>query len=284
MDFKKLIYFVSVAENLSYSKAAEKLHMSQPPLTYQIKLLEDALGVSLFKRTTRRVELTKAGEILLERARQILELIELTTEEIKQHQLEKKILKIGFVASSAALLSPKKLKAYHEIHGDVHFHLKEGSTYEVLDDLNHGLVDVGLVRTPFNGENYEITYLSDEPMIAVSLNQMKTSLKLEDLKDVPLVLDKRFKTLIMNSCIKEGFMPSIICEGEDSRSLLSWVESGLGVAILPYSGRKFMSEMLTYGLISSKALVTKSAIVRRKENVYEDYLEDFIGILKHPAE
>lgn len=281
MDLKRLHYFVTIAETLNITKAAEKLHMSQPPLTYQLKALEEELGVTLFERSTRKMELTSAGSKFLERATQILDLVQLTTEEFRDLSSGVQTVRIGFVASSAALLSPEKLKAFHRKYPDIHFSMKEGNTYEVLEYLHHGHIDIGLVRTPFNGEKYDITYLPDEPMIAVRHTPFPTDrLALSFFKDKPLVLDKRFRALITESCLKEGFMPHIICEGEDSRSLIAWASADIGLAILPYSGRKFIhNSPLHYAVIDSHALNTKSAIVRRKENIYEDYLQAFIDLL-----
>lgn len=283
MNIKRLEYFLEIAKTLNISKAAENLHMAQPPLTAQLKLLEEELGSKLFHRTTRKVTITEAGERLKTRAQQILELVETTEQELESIEVGFiSEVKIGFVASSAALLSPKKLINFHELYPEMKFIMKEGSTHEVLDLLNHGLIDVGFVRTPFNAEVYNVEYLDSEPMIAVfdsSIYPLQTSLKINELEDLPLVLDKRFLEIIENQAHASGISLKITCLGEDSRSILAWTEAGLGVAILPYSGKAFMSSALTYAVIDSHSLETRPAIVRLK-NKDNKIIDDLVEIIK----
>lgn len=284
MNVKRLEYFLEIAETLNITKAAENLHMSQPPLTYQLKLLEEELETKLFVRTTRKLEITEAGEKLKTRALQIIELMHTTKEEvisIKEGLI--KDLKIGFVASSAALLSPEKLTDFHKLHDNISFTMKEGNTHKILDLLNHGLIDVGLVRTPFNGEQYYIEYLDLEPMIAVydpGVYSLEDTIEVKSLKELPLVLDRRFLDLIVTTAHNSGIEPKIICNGEDSRSLLAWTEAGLGVAVLPYSGKAFIkSSNLKYSVINASALETRPAIVVLKNN-QKAIIKDLINIIK----
>jgi len=283
MDVKRLIYFLEIAKTLNITKAAENLHMSQPPLTYQLKLLEEELETKLFIRTTRTMQITPAGERLKIRAEQILDLVDTTKKEVMIKDEDVKELSIGFVASSAALLSPEKLNEFHNLHNNITFNMKEGDTHKILDLLGHGLIDVGFVRTPFNGEKYYIEYLELEPMIAVfdkNVYQFDQFIDLSDLKDMPLVLDKRFMDLIVETAHKEGISPKIICKGEDSRSILAWTTAGLGIAILPESGKAFLDQKyLSYSVINSDALKTRPAIVMLKNKVTPIY-KDLIEIIK----
>ncbi|MGL4511301.1 LysR family transcriptional regulator, partial [Cetobacterium sp.] len=155
MDIKQLKYFLAITEENSITKAAKKLHISQPPLSHQLKILEEEIGSKLFDRTTRNLEITEVGEFLKNRAIQILELINETVKEIKQNQEELEgILKIGFVASSTAALVPKVIPEFSKNNPEVKFELKEGSTYKILDLLNHGTIEIGFIRTPFNSEEF----------------------------------------------------------------------------------------------------------------------------------
>lgn len=283
MDIKRLIYFLEIAKTLNITKAAENLHMSQPPLTYQLRLLEEELETQLFVRTTRSMEITPAGEKLKLRAEQIIDLLDTTRKEVMLKEESLKELSIGFVASSAALLSPEKLIDFHNLHNNITFNMKEGDTHKILDLLNHGLIDIGLVRTPFNGEKYYIEYLDLEPMIAVydkRVYEFNPLIQLSELKDIPLLLDKRFMDLIVETAHKEGFGPKIICKGEDSRSLLAWAKAGLGLAVLPESGKAFLDQNnLTYATINSDALKTRPAIVMLKNKVSPIY-KDLIEVIK----
>lgn len=284
MNLKRLEYFLEITKTLNITKAAENLHMSQPPLTYQLKLLEEEMQTPLFTRTTRKLELTPAGEQLKKRASQIMDLMATTkTEVFAISQGDFTEIKVGFVASSAALISPEKLIAYHKLYENITFTMKEGNTHKVLDLLNHGLIDVGLVRTPFNGEPYNIEYLELEPMIAVydpKVYNLKDVIKVNDLKDLPLVLDKRFLDLFNQEAVRSGIQPRVICQAEDSRSILAWTEAGLGVAILPLSGRNFIKDNhLSYAVIDAKSLETRAAVVTLKKS-HSQIIHDFIENIK----
>jgi len=284
MDTKKLRYFLEISETMNITKAAENLHMSQPPLTYQLKLLEEELGTKLFHRTTRKLVMTEAGKKLKVRAQQIIELMETTENEVREIQFgETNEIKIGFVASSAALLSPDRLTNFHKLYPAMKFVMKEGNTHKILDLLNHGLIDVGLVRTPFNAEIYNVEYLNPEPMIVVydpQVYSLNETIEVKALRELPLVLDKRFLEIIENEAYASGITPNVICLGEDSRSILAWTEAGLGVAILPFSGKFFIrSSKLKYAVINSKSLETRSAIVTLK-NKDKGIVNDLIETIK----
>lgn len=245
MEIKQLKYFLAIAEENNITKASKKLHVSQPPLSHQLKTLEEEIGAKLFERTTRNLEITEVGEFLKNRAVQILDLIDKTVKEIKEsHEELEGILKIGFVASSSAALVPKSIPEFSKHNPEVKFDLKEGSTYKILDLLNHGTIDIGFIRTPFNSEDFDCIYLSKEPMIALvdkdkyfqNLNEIDVS----QLEDLPLIIDKRFKKIIVNACYRKGFIPNILLEGEDSRTLMNLAQQGMGVAIVPESSRNLI--------------------------------------------
>ena len=205
MDIKQLKYFLAITEENSITKAAKKLHISQPPLSHQLKILEEEIGSKLFDRTTRNLEITEVGEFLKNRAIQILELMNETVKEIKQNQEELEgALKIGFVASSTAALVPKVIPGFSKNNPEVKFELKEGSTYKILDLLNHGTIEIGFIRTPFNSEEFDCIYLSIEPMIAlVDKNkyfQEVNEIDISFLEGLPFIIDKRFKKIIVNAC------------------------------------------------------------------------------------
>lgn len=284
MNLKQLNYFLMIAEEKNISSAAIKLHMCQPPLSTQLKLLEEEIGVKLFSRTTRSLEITEAGKLLQKRSLQIFELLDTTKKELSQLKSGyQDTLRIGFVASSVAVLLPEKLTDFHSKHPEITFQMREGNTYRILDLLQSGIIDFGLVRTPFNTEAFNVIYLKEEPMIAVYKDQsiFKASLELIELNKLPLVLDKRFSTLITDACHKAGFHPNIICEGEDSRSILSWASASIGIAILPLSGKNLINDnTLSYSVINDSSLETQSAIVTLKKEAISYLTKELIEILK----
>lgn len=288
MDIRQVRYFLAIAEEGSISRAAKKLYISQPPLSQQLKALEEELEVKLFERTTRSLEITEAGKVFRERALQIVELMDSTVREVRDSVSEMQgTLSVGFVASSGAALLPHRIPDFNRKYPEVTFQVREGSTHRILDLLNNGIIEVGIVRTPFNLENYEYVELPGEGMVAVATERYledwgEERLKLNELKGLPLVIDKRFEKLIIGACQQAGFIPKVLCEGEDSRSLLGWASSGMGVAVVPRSaGELLPSRDMVIREINSSSLNTKTLITwvrnRTLSRVAQKFIETFKG-------
>ncbi|ERT68186.1 MULTISPECIES: LysR family transcriptional regulator [Cetobacterium] len=286
MDIKQLKYFLAITEENSITKAAKKLHISQPPLSHQLKILEEEIGSKLFDRTTRNLEITEVGEFLKNRAIQILELINETVKEIKQNQEELEgILKIGFVASSTAALVPKVIPEFSKNNPEVKFELKEGSTYKILDLLNHGTIEIGFIRTPFNSEEFDCIYLSKEPMIGlVDKNkyfQEVNEIDISFLEGLPLIIDKRFKKIIVNACYRKGFIPNILLIGEDSRTLMNLAQQGMGIAIVPESSKNLIfRENSKVVKIKDEELETQVVVAWLRNKKLSSVAKHFLKFLK----
>ena len=139
MDLRQLRYFVTVVEEGQITAAARQLHMAQPPLSQQIQLLEKELGVDLFIREHRHMELTEVGKLLYERARQILNLSDSARREIRDFkQGLKGTLHIGTVSSSGSVILSSAMRDFHHHHEGVHFEIYDGNTFEVIDMLHKG--------------------------------------------------------------------------------------------------------------------------------------------------
>lgn len=165
MDIRQMKYFKTIVEQGTISKAAKVLHMAQPPLSMQLKQLEDELEVTLIKRGNRQIELTQAGQLFYKRCLQILDLSEITKNELKQTHHE--ILRIGITPSNSALIQQDKIKKYILNNQHLCYSIHEGTTYEMLDLLLSHNIDLGIVRTPFDSSSVDAYYLEKEPMIAI---------------------------------------------------------------------------------------------------------------------
>ncbi|WP_438491899.1 LysR family transcriptional regulator [Paenibacillus sp. IHBB 3054] len=283
MDIRQLKYFLAIAEEGQITSAARKLQMAQPPLSQQLKLLEEELGVKLVERGPRSIQLTDAGVILRGRAQQILELADATTREISDFASGLRgTLSIGTVSSSAATLLQDRLFDFHKIYSGVKFEIHEGNTYKVIDLLSKGIIEVGIVRTPFNSASLECVYAGAEPMIAVMTQGYdwtdgESSIDIGELKDRPLIIYRRFEQLIRETCLEHGFNPDVFCMNDDARTTLLWANAGLGIGILPKSAFGLMrNDNLRYKEIRSESLRTRVAAVWMKDKYLSSLAEKFI--------
>jgi DNA-binding transcriptional LysR family regulator len=231
-------YFLAIVEEGSITKAADRLHLAQPYLSQQLKLLEDELGVKLVERTTRKFQVTEAGKMLTYRAKQMLDLAEKTVKELKDfNEGIKGTLSIGCVSSSETLLT-KKIYDFHKMYPNVSFEIHQGSTDGISELLKKSIIEIAIIRSPLNSDIFESIHLPIEPMVAVSSDQMNLNkdenyISIKELADKPLLVHRRFEKDIANIFRKMGYEPRILCKIEDTRPLLLFAELGMGVAIVP---------------------------------------------------
>lgn len=283
MDIRQLKYFLAIAEEGQITSAARKLQMAQPPLSQQLRLLEEELGVKLVERGPRSVQLTDAGVILRGRAQQILELADSTTRELKDYvKGVSGTLSVGTVSSSAATLLQERLLEFHQLYSGVKFEIHEGNTYLIIDLLNKGIIEVGIVRTPFNSTNLECVYAAAEPMIAVMTADYdwtngESSIDIGELKSRPLIIYRRFEQLIRETCLEHGFNPDVFCMNDDARTTLLWANAGLGIGIIPRSAYSLAANSnLVRKEIRSDSLNTRVAAVWMKDKYLSSLATKFI--------
>jgi DNA-binding transcriptional LysR family regulator len=287
MDIKQLTYFLEIIKQGNITKAAEKLHIAQPHLSLQLKLLEEELNVKLIERTTRKFQVTEAGNLLRERSEQVIEFIENTISELKDiNEGFKGVISIGTIAAEADSFVLNKVNAFHKKYPDVNFIIRQNTTKEILDLLNNGIIEIGVIRTPLKSSEFEVVYLSSDPMVAVYYDDKYWSedtdfIDIIDLKNKPLLINFRYEKDILESCESAGFKPRIICKINDARSILLWVKTGMGVAIIPEGWLGSIPNLnLRYKKINDESLLTRTAIVWKKNRylslVIKTFLETFI--------
>ena len=273
MDIRQLLYFTTIAEEGSISAAAKKLHLSQPPLSYQMKLLEEELHLPLIKRSARGIALTEAGRVLYKRAQGILELSELTRKEmLAMASGFTGTLHIGTVSSSGASLLGWRIPAFHQKYPQIGFAIHEGNTFELMEMLESGLIELAIVRTPFHNDQLNCLYLSPEPMIAAGAASFFPAgmpsgqpISLELLGHAPVILYRRFEKILLSLCEQKGITPQVFCIADDARTTLMWAEAGLGVAVVPQSAYRIMPHHnMVYGELSEEDLHTRIAAVCKK--------------------
>jgi DNA-binding transcriptional LysR family regulator len=248
IDLKQLKYFLAVAEEKSFSRAAERLHISQPPLSQQIQKLESELGARLFARTTRSFELTAAGKALMTEAADLLARMRVTIETVRQiDRGEVGRLRVGIVGSAMWGPIPKMLEEFHTRFPRVTWTLHELGPNDQMDALRNRQIDVGFWREPRN-EDEELRHASlrqdlcFRENVCVAVNQhhrlaSQLHVELVELAGEPLLtlaLDRSaFARYLVQCCANAGFEPAIFQEALEPQTVLAMVGAGLGVALMP---------------------------------------------------
>jgi len=281
MDIRQMKYFKTIVEQGTISKAAKVLHMAQPPLSMQLKQLEDELEVTLIKRGNRQIELTQAGQLFYKRCLQILDLSEITKNELKQSYQE--VLRIGITSSNSALIQKDEVKNYIINNKQISYSIHEGTTYEMLDLLLSHNIDIGIVRTPFDSSLVDAYYLEKEPMIAIGKKDFFINKKeyIKDFKDIPLIIHQRYLPLINDYCLNQHFQIQLKVSCDDSRTSLIWASTGIGVAIVPMSSLSLeYDHSLVSVILKDKSLYTGIAFITRKNEEINHSIQQFIHQFK----
>lgn len=287
MDIKQITYFHAIVEEGNITKAAKKLHIAQPHLSQQLKLIENELDVKLIERSTRKFQLTDAGRKLYHNSNQIMKLIESTVKELKDfNEGIQGTLSIGSISSSGDILLPQRIYDFHKKYPKINFEIQECGTDEILELLKNGVIDIGIIRTPINSEIYESINLPSVPMAAVANKDMcwstnNKTISLSELDGKPLLVQRRYEKLIVELCKKAGFQPRILCKIEDTHSILLLANTGIGVAIIPKDSVGLISGVdLNYKEINEPSLNTSTTVVWLKDQYLSYAAKHFLQTFK----
>lgn len=245
MELRHLLYFKTVAEELHFSKAAARLFISQPPLSRQIKELEEELGVQLFSRSNKRVTLTDAGKYFRDEVEALFSRLEESKNIARQiHQNESGELRIGYISSVYQSYLAEVLKAMRLVFPYVKTSLNEVPTLTQIEALEEGRLDVGILRAPVHSRRLELQTLYFDPFVVVV---PRGSPDFADQKELAVFLKAspfiffnkdfaaHYNEKLVEICERLGFRPDIVHEANNVNSILQLIESGLGVSILPAS-------------------------------------------------
>lgn len=244
MELRQLKYFLVIAEEGSISGAARRLHLSQPPLSRQMALLEAECGVVLFHRGSRKIELTEAGKVLRKHALQMLDVESLIEDEMRDLQTGKRgAVRIGMISSAAGDTLFRMIRDANKQIPELQLRIFEGNSYEVLDMLDQEKIELGIVRTPFARSRLDRTLLRRDSMAALGAPEYLAELhaakgervKVADLAERPLIIYRRWESIIRMQCEQEGIIPHVFCVNDDARTALQMARSGLGTALVPQS-------------------------------------------------
>ncbi|MGO3526957.1 LysR family transcriptional regulator [Glutamicibacter arilaitensis] len=242
MDTRLIRYFVAVAEERHFGRAAARLHIAQPPLSQQIKQLEETLNTQLLIRATRKVELTNAGELLLTRGRILLEELEQLSRDVRTvGDGALGVLRLGSTGSATSRIMPKLIESSSQQMPGLQLNVQgEMLTPQMVEGLVEGRLDLAILRPPVRGT--EVDYmLLDRDHLAVAL-PLGHPLAAHDELDLEQLAGEKFicyppssavNSIIVDSCRRVGFVPRVAQVASETSTLLTFVAAGLGIGLLP---------------------------------------------------
>lgn len=249
MDIRQLKYFLMIAQEGQITRAAKLLNIEQPPLSRQLKLMEQELGVTLFERSGKQLKLTKAGELLRRKGELLLLQFDETIKEVQEREAGTEgILSIGAVVSCISLL-PEKIKQFRENYPKVTFKIAEGDHFYLGEQLEKRYIELIVARLPFEASSpskpYEVLPLPSDPFVVVipriwTEYANRHTIYMEELASFPLLTLKSDRTTHMHEqvvmeCRRHGFEPNLICECSSVAIIMSLVANGIGATVFPKS-------------------------------------------------
>lgn len=288
MELRHLRYFCVVAEELNLTCAAERLHMSQPPLSRQIKQLEQEVGTELFERGTRGLRLTPAGIFFQQHAIQILEKVEVTVDATRHiARSHSTLFGIGFVPSVFYGQLPMLVRDLRQ-KDNVELTLAELTTVQQIQALKAGRIDIGFGRIRIDDPDVEQEILFDEPLI-VALPQghplEDTTPGCEELAHYPLVLfpakpRPSMADMVLGIFRRQGLKVAVEQEANELQTALSLVASGLGITLVPEQVKRVRRDGITYVSLADKSLTIPVICSRRRGEPPTPLMQEANAILE----
>lgn len=289
MELRQLKYFLAVAEDLHFGKAARRMNISQPPLSQQIKQLEDELGAKLFERTSRSVVLTPEGDFLMKEAQSVLDKLDKATKTVRAiARGEEGQLTIGFVVILNQSQLPRVIRDFRSRRPNVRLELKEMSTNSQLSALASGDLDIGFIRAyghKLNGFHTK-TYLKENYVLALPDHHPlagESKIRLSDLTNDSLIMFNRgYQPDLFDSIIKKftdaGVKPRMIQETNRRLTAIALVAAGMGVSPVPESTKRLGREGVVY-LPIADPLPAIEVIAVWPKNRQSHILDSFVQVM-----
>jgi DNA-binding transcriptional LysR family regulator len=277
MELRHLRYFVSVAEALSFTKAAQKLHTSQPSLTRQIRDLEEELGVRLLHRTKQKVTLTDEGRLFLADAKRLLALAVETVESVRRLRSgEVRALNVGYVSNLFYDLLPKTLDSFHQTFPAVSVNLFDLSCGEQFRALEEGKLDLGFVglHEPIARRGLEFRKIASyKTVVALPKDNPlagRTTVALKALAPMFFIAMSEtsypgYRDWLVKACQRAAFAPKVLQDVDLERKMIQAVAAGLGIAIVPEQLKKLAHENVVFRPLDT-VIVTEGCVAWRNEN------------------
>ncbi len=294
MELRHLLYFKTLAEELHFRKASERLFIAQPPLSRQIKDLETELGVQLFERTNKKVVLTEAGRYLKDQTAVIFDKVEEIKESIKaMNRAVRGELRVGYISSIDPVPLTTVLQEMKEKFPLVTISLFELPTIHQMEFINLGKIDLGLLRSPalFHGIGAQPIYKDSFALVLpVNFKKIRNLTRLiGEIKNLPFVIFNQeyaqdYHQTVLQICASLDFVPFIHHQVNNSHSIVQMVEAGLGISILPLSmNRNFTHHKVFFFPLTHIPYMTEVVAAyksERKTKAIDFFLDSFIRAIR----
>lgn len=291
VELRQLRHFVALAETLNFSRAAERMHIAQPPLSISIRKLEDEFGVQLFDRGPRHVALTPAGHMALVPARAALAAAAETVRIARSTAAgESGVLRVAFVGGATFRLFPQRLPEFRRLYPAVELELSESTTVQVLEKVSSGVFDIGIIRHPAAQATELTVHELENDRLAAVLPAghplaRQERLRLKDLQNEDFILYSAAQAPSMHAivtlaCGHAGFLPRVAQEAVQIQTIVSLVQSGLGVALVPASCQESLGQRVAFrGLTDCEPLLRVGLAAVRSAKRENPLVRNLISVL-----
>ena len=257
MNFRQLEYFAAVAEARSISRASRELHVAQPPISRQLAMLEDELGVQLFLRNNKGIELTEAGRCLYQQSEQMFQNLRMMADSVRDVDAGLRgQVKLGVINSNLPIVM-EHLKAYHRAYPQVELYIRMGAPNDLIDDLNRGKLHVLYLRSQSEDSAGLREKILGEDSLELVMNGQtdpapgQSTVPIKALRGVPMCLLRSddlwgYSNNLKNECQRAGFSLEVVCQCYDTPMAMQLVQAGFGVSYLPRSIVKTMPHSGVY--------------------------------------
>jgi DNA-binding transcriptional LysR family regulator len=292
IELRHLRYFIAVAETLHFGRAAEKLHISQPPLSQQIQILEQQVGAQLLERNNRNVRLTPAGKLFLQQAWLIIEQVNQAADRAARiHRGELGEITVGFTSSTPFIRSiSASLLAFRQQHPDIHIQMVETNTKQQIEPLLNGKFDIGLMRNTTLPDGLDHQLLLREPLMALVhqdhplAKEPDSVISLRQLAREPFVFfDRKVGTGLYDDTLlllkRLDIQPYITQEVGEAMTIIGLVSAGLGVSILPASFARIRVDSVRYLTLKEPEAKTEVWLVTHRQRTLSAAAKMLINLM-----
>ncbi len=284
MDIKQMRYFIAIAEEKNITAAATRLHMSQPPLSMQLKQLEEELNVKLFERNGKTMDLTDKGQIFYKRALQLVNTVEEIKNEIQEvEEGTKGTLAVGLNTLSVSGFSDM-LKAFHETYPLVTLKIVQNDSYYLAEMVKSRAIEMAFVRLPLEHRGFIFEHLVNEPFVFVC-NERKNKVTLKEISQLPLIIPSTeglgSYNIIHEAFSREKLHFTSIAECSDMHVLMEMVKSGMGTTIVPRSVLDVYGDGSLYSVpIEGSNLFSSLGVIWLDHHYVSTPAKNFIKLVK----